>query len=296
MHFYPLNHKPRVQETRWINVPVQLLQQTTQSRLQRSLVSLSVALKCYSASSTYRFTSHSQFCRDFHVGKAKAKKLLDAILGGTHPLFEIHTDRHGLTLITAVSYRRQYATTITYRHHPSQAMTVVKATCRQRGDIRLTDIEQELHQLLLGKYINDKNRADELQSKGLPLTGSASHAAKTRLSLQYLSVATGRSTRTLIRQSQAAQRERLITAIRFPLWRECDDIYHTTMDVSQLIVIGSLGFSRQPNDYQIVDWRFRKRFQHIIYRHRGRMTHNVAVRVDALTGLVSQTDLHALYD
>ena len=161
--------------------------------------------------------------------------------------------------------------------------------------LHVTEIESEMRQLLLLTNISAKTRADELQSKGLPLTGSASHAAKTILSVNYLAQATGRSPRTISRMTKAARQQRLISVIQYPLVRCCDDILHTLPpeSVGKVIRIGFFGFTRRCNDYQLLSWDWRRRFQHIIYRHKSRMTFNIYVsKVKPL----SQTDLHALYD
>ena len=174
-------------------------------------------------------------------------------------------------------------------------MVVGKVRCCTRENLHVTEIESEMRQLLLLTNISAKTRADELQSKGLPLTGSASHAAKTILSVNYLAQATGRSPRTVSRMTKAARQQRVINVIQYPLVRCCDDILHTLPpeSVGKVIRIGFLGFTRRCNDYQLLSWDWRHRFQHILYAHRRRLTCNLVLRHGEI---LSQTDLHALYD
>lgn len=284
---------PKVESTRYINVPVALLQEVKNDSLQWSIAALSVALKCFSPSSTYIFVSEKKFRNDFHLGQQKARKLLDAIRGG-HPLFEIEYNRTGDGLIRARCYRRIYAHTMVLRSgRRSLDMTVIKATKMQTNEISISKIERELRHLLLLLDINNKTRADELQSKGTPLKGGSAHAASTTLSVPYLAAATGRSSRTILRMTKDAVNNKEISVTRYPLWRVCDDMLHGTTPTEGLIRVGNLGFTRRCNDYTMLSWELRHRFQHIIFSHRRRLTHNISVS-DSTP--LSQTDLHALFD
>ena len=222
-------------------------------------------------------------------------KLLDAIFKG-HPLFEVKRLADGRTVIVARSFKRLYGYWMTLRTgETSLAMSVAKMDCRSRGNIRIAEIEKEIQLLLFLTNINAKTRADELQAKGLPLTGSSSHAARTVLSVNYLAKATSRSARTVVRRSRSAREQGIISVTPHPLVRCCNNLLHDDLRPcpSGLIPIGFFGFSRQCNDYQLLSWDWRRRFQHIIYRHKGRMTFNIYVSKDKP---LSQTDLHALYD
>ena len=162
-----------------INVPMALLQEVKDDRLEQSLVAMSVAIKCFSPSSAYIFVNERKFRRDFQMGYTKSKKLLDAIFKG-HPLFEVKRLADGRTVIVARSFKRLYGYWMTLRTgETSLAMSVAKMDCRSRGNIRIAEIEKEIQLLLFLTNINAKTRADELQAKGLPLTGSSSHAART---------------------------------------------------------------------------------------------------------------------
>lgn len=307
-------HKTKICEMKYINVPIPLLQEAKDDGLLWSLVSLCVAMKCFSPSSTYRLVSLSKFCRDFHVGKGKAMRLVSVIREG-HPLFRYERHKDGRVEITALSLRKHYGHWLKLRDgRHSLAMSVVKASVCDKDNIRLKSISEELRMLLLGISVCSKARADELQSKGLPLTGASSHAARTILSVNYLAKAAGRSGRSIIRMTQKAQQRGLFRPVTHPLRRVCDDVMHCQdyislgivdpmltptlfrprlSDTKELILIGNLGFERQCNDYQLLSWDFRRRFQHIIYSHRGRLTHTVALRKGEV---MSQLELHALYD
>ena len=278
-----------------INVPMALLQEVKDDRLEQSLVAMSVAIKCFSPSSAYIFVNERKFRRDFQMGYTKSMKLLDAIFKG-HPLFEVKHLADGRTVIVARSFKRLYGYWMTLRTgETSLAMSVAKMDFRSRGNIRIAEIEKEIQLLLFLTNINAKTRADELQAKGLPLTGSSSHAARTVLSVNYLAKATSRSARTVVRRSRSAREQGIISVTSHPLVRCCNNLLHDDLRLcpSGLIPIGFLGFSRQCNDYQLLSWDWRRRFQHIIYRHKGRMTFNIYVSKDKP---LSQTDLHALYD
>ena len=305
-------HRPKVCEMRYVNVPIELLQAVKDDGLQYSLVCLSVALKCFSPSSTYRFTTLTQFSRDFHLGKGKAKRLAAAIRAG-HPLFRHEVNHEGQELITARSLRRLYGHWITLRGgRRSLAMSVIKATLQDKEQISLKTIGRELRLLLLALDVNSKARADELQSKGLPLTGASAHAARVVLSVPYLAKAVGRSPRTVIRMTQLAERLGWLRAVHHPLVRVCDDMLHSADYVREgiadrmltpelyrpasapaLIQIGRLGFERRCNDYQLLTWELRHRFQHIIYSHRRRLTQTFSLRKGQT---LSQSELHELYD
>ena len=113
--------------------------------------------------------------------------------------------------------------------------------------------------------------------------------------MNYLAKATSRSARTVVRRSRSAREQGIISVTSHPLVRCCNNLLHDDLHScpSGLIPIGFLGFTRQCNDYQLLSWDWRRRFQHIIYRHKGRMTFNIYVSKDKP---LSQTDLHALYD
>ena len=279
----------------YINVPMALLQEVKEDPLQWSLVALSVAMKCLSPSSTYIFTSEKKFRSDFHLGYTKARTLLEAIREGSS-LFQMTTCPNGRTIIVARSLKKMYASQVTLKGgRKSLEMVAGKVRCCTHENLHVTDIEKEMRQLLLLTNISAKTRADELQSKGLPLTGSASHAAKTILSVNYLAQATGRSSRTVSRMTKAARQQRVISVIQYPLVRCCNDILHTPspQTVGKLIRIGFFGFTRQCNDYQLLSWEWHHRFQHILYAHRRRLTRNLTLPPGEV---LSQTDLHALYD
>ena len=287
--------RPRVLTMDYINVPMALLQEVKEDPLQWSLVALSVAMKCLSPSSTYIFTSEKKFRGDFHLGYTKARNLLEAIREG-NSLFQMTACPNGRTIIVARSLKKMYASKVILKDgRKSLEMVVGKVRCCTRENLHVTEIESDMRQLLLLTNISAKTRADELQSKGLPLTGSASHAAKTILSVNYLAQATGRSPRTVSRMTKAARQQRVINVIQYPLVRCCDDILHTLPpdSVGKVIRIGFLGFTRRCNDYQLLSWDWRHRFQHILYAHRRRLTQNLVLRHGEV---LSQTDLHALYD
>ena len=288
--------RPRVLTMDYINVPMALLQEVKHEPLQWSLTALSVAMKCLSPSSTYIFTSEKKFRSDFHLGFAKARPILEAIRAG-HRLFEWKTLPSGRTIIVARSLKKMYATQVTLKDgRKSLEMVVGKVRCRTRENLHVTDIEKEMRQLLLLTNISAKTQADELQSKGLPLTGSASHAARTILSVNYLAQATGRSPRTVCRMTRAARQQRTISVIGYPLVRCCDNVLHDALPAppyGKLIRISFFGFTRRCNDYQLLSWDWRHRFQHILYAHRRRLTQNLVLRHGEV---LSQTDLHALYD
>ena len=279
----------------YINAPMALLQEVKNDPLEWSLAALSIAMKCYSPSSTYIFVNERKFRRDFHLGYEKAQKLLEALSRG-HRLFRLKPLSRDRIAITARSLKKMYATRATLRGgRKSLEMTVAKVRCCIREDLYVTKIEREMRHLLLLTDINARTRADELKSKGLPLTGSAAHAASTILSVNYLAKAVGRSSRTIMRMTQAAMKQREISIIRHPLVRCCDDLLHGPVPVmsSKLIPVSFFGFTRQCNDYQLLSWDWHRRFQHILYAHRSRLTQNLVLKHDEV---MSQTDLHALYD
>ncbi len=287
--------RPRVLTMDYINTPMVLLQEVKNDPLEWSLVALSIAMKCFSPSSTYIFINERKFRRDFHIGYAKAQKLLDAIFHG-HPLFRLKPISRNRIAITARSLKRMYATQTTLRGgRKSLEMTVAKVRCCTRENLYVTKIEREMRHLMLLTNINARTRADELKSKGLPLTGSAAHAASTILSVNYLAKATGRSSRTIMRMTKAARQQHEISIIRYPLVRVCDDLLHGPMPclVDKVIPISFFGFTRRCNDYQLLSWEWHRRFQHILYAHRSRLTQNLVLKCGEV---MSQTDLHALYD
>ena len=209
-----------------INVPIALLQEVKDDRLEQSIVAMSVAIKCFSPSSTYIFVNERKFRRDFQMGYTKSMKLLDAIFKG-HPLFEVKHLADGRTVIVARSFKRLYGYWMTLRTgETSLAMSVAKMDCRSRGNIRIAEIEKEIQLLLFLTNINAKTRADELQAKGLPLTGSSSHAARTVLSVNYLAKATSRSARTVVRRSRSAREQGIISVTPHPLVRCCNNLLH----------------------------------------------------------------------
>jgi len=278
-----------------INAPKALLQEVKENPLEWSLVALSLAMKYFSPSSTYIFVSEKKFRHDFHLGYEKAHRLLDVIFRG-HRLFRLKPLSRERIAITARSLKKMYATHTTLKGgRESLEMTVVKVKCCTRENIYVTKIEKEMRQLLLLTNIADKTRADELKSKGLTLTGSAAHAAGKILSVIYLARTVARSSRTVIRMTKAASQQRLISIIRYPLVRICDDVVHTAMPYTPegFIPIGFLGFVRKCNDYQLQSWDMRDRFKHILYAHRGRLTDNIVLRYGEV---LSDTELRFLYD
>lgn len=274
--------------SKFINVPCQLLQEVQRDSMQRSLLALSVAIKCWSPSSVYICHSVKQMRRDFNIGKQRAEKLLKGV--GASPLFLVSRTQDNALCITARCYRHHYAHRVQYGNHkPTSAMTVAKVTCRERQSLRLQDIDQELKELLTLMIINAKNRKDEFITKH-PTAGVPSHAARF-LSVNGLAKLSGCSDRTIIRRTHHLEQERQIAVRRYPLIRVCDNIYHAPLSVTQdLICIGALGFRRPINDYELLQWDMRKRFQHILFGHRKRLQHRHT------TVVMSQTDLHALYD
>ena len=90
-----------------INVPMALLQEVKDDRLEQSLVALSVAMKCFSPSSTYIFVNERKFRRDFQMGYTKAMRLLGAIFKG-HPLFEVKHFADGRRIIVARSFKEKW--------------------------------------------------------------------------------------------------------------------------------------------------------------------------------------------
>lgn len=292
------NLLPKVLTRSHINVPLALLQSARNDRLWWGLVALSVAMKAYSPSSCYILRSEHRFRRDFHLGADKAKRLLHAILDEGHPLFRVKHCQDGSTQITAVSYKRDYGYYAMFSHksqqYRSRCMTAVEVTITNKVNIRVSALERQMRLLLMKSVISARNRADELQTKGCPLSASASHAARTILSIPYLADVTGRSQRSIIRMSKEAQRSGSLQAIKYPLERCCDDMSHPTIDVTGLIRIGNLGFSRRCNDYWLLHESDRRAFKHIIYGHRSRLTMNACTLQAGQ--VLSQTDLHALYD
>ena len=289
------NRKINVLTMSAINVPMALLQEVKKDRLEFSLAALSVAMKCYSPSSTYIFMSEHKFRHDFHIGYRKAELLLKALWKG-HPLFRVEHLHDGRTIIVARSLKNMYGHWMTMKNGKlSLEMSVAKVSYRSRSEIRITEIEKEMQQLLFLTNINAKTRADELQTKGLPLKGSSSHAAKTVLSVNYLGKAINRSSRTVVRLNKSVKEQGLVRVTSHPLCRCCNNVLHEDLNApaESLIPIGFFGFTRQCNDYQLLSWDWRKRFQHIIYRHRKRLTFNIYSSKDKP---LSQTDLHALYD
>ena len=150
--------------SKYINVPCSLLREVQGSRIQQSLLALSVAIKCWSPSSVYLMRSRKQMRRDFHLGKQKVDKLLSALPDS--PLFSLRTASDGTLCITARCFRRDYAHWVRYGNHPaSLAMHAVKVRCREKGEIRLSEIHEELTQLLTLMIVNAKNRQDEFHTK-----------------------------------------------------------------------------------------------------------------------------------
>ena len=101
--------KPNVLAMTAINVPIALLQEVKDDRLEQSLVAMSVAIKCFSPSSAYIFVNERKFRRDFQMGYTKSMKLLDAIFKG-HPLFEVKQLADGRRIIVARSSKGSTAT------------------------------------------------------------------------------------------------------------------------------------------------------------------------------------------
>lgn len=218
-------------------------------------------------------------------------------------LFRTQRCADGTIHITAVGYRPLYAYHAQFSHnhqrYDSLCMTAVEIVAHHRDNIRLSAIEREMRHRLMQSVINARNLADELQTKGCPLTGSASHAAKTILSIPLLARVAGRSPRTILRMSRASQLAGELQAIRYPLERRCDDLNRpapgqTPDMLADLIVIGTTGFSRRCNDYQLLRSELRHAFKHIIYSHRSRLK-PVARTLRAGT-VISQSELHELYD
>ena len=295
---------PKVIDESHINVPLELLQTVRHDRLQWSLAALSVAIKSYTPSSCYILRSVRQFCATFHMGHAKASKLLDVILSDEgHPLFRTQRCADGAIHITAVCYRPLYAYHAQFGHnrkrYDSLCMTAVEIVARTRDYIRLSAIEREMRLRLMQSVINARNRADELQTKGCPLTGSASHAARTILSIPLLARVAGRSPRTILRMSRASQLAGDLQAIRYPLERRCHDLNRPDPDqtpesLAGLIVIGTTGFSRRCNDYQLLRQEVRHVFKHIIYSHHSRLLPVARTLRAGMT--ISQSELHEIYD
>ena len=285
----------RVLVPMWINVPVELLQKAVNDPLEMSLVALSVAMKSDHVSSAYIFTNEWQFRKHFHLGQTKAHRMLGAIMAG-HPLFSV-THSKGHTVITARSFWKLYGSWMTYRNCPVRHMSVVKATLRPRTDLRVTLIEKELRTLMLLTVMNARNRADELQSKGQPLTVAAAHASRTTLSVPYLSKVMGCCSRTVIRCTRQLENDGTIKVQRAPLVR-CTALSPTFFDkkpgqTDGRIRIHSLEFQRECNRYQIMLFTTRHRFQHIIRGHLLRYTLNYTLNRGEQ---VTQSLLHDICD
>ncbi len=276
-----------------INIPSALLREVAPDRLHLSLLALSVAIKTYSPSSVYYLCSKKKFRRDFHLGKQKADKLVHALLAGEMSrLFHIEEDVDGTLIITARSYKKLYGQMVRYgRNRQSLAMHCVKCTCRPKDAIRMADIEHELTDLMLLMPINAKNRSDEFYAKHTSTLGcDPSHAPKF-LSVNGLAKLSGMSARNVIRHTQRLKVRGEISITAHPLVRLCNDLNHCPAPVSDnLIVIGTAAFTRQVNDYQILTWQSRHRFQFIIFGHRKRLNARHSHR------LLTQSELHEMYD
>ncbi len=295
MHYSCTSRKIKVLTIDAINVPMALLQVAKKYDSRMGFVALCVAMKCISPSSTYIFRSVRKFRDDFHLGNARAKSLLKRI-HSKQKLIRVEKLADGTEIFVANSFRKLFAGTMMLKGGVrSQEMSVVKVSYRSRGEICINEIEKELKELLYLADINAKSIADELQSKGLPLTGSSSHAARMVLSVKYMAKGINRSVRTVVRRNKAAREQGIIEVTSHPLIRCCDNILHDPLNAptDSLITIGTLGFTRRCNDYQLLSWDWRHRFQHIIYKHRSRMTFNIYYSKDHP---LSQTELHDYLD
>ncbi|MBQ0056636.1 MAG: hypothetical protein KBT20_03165 [Bacteroidales bacterium] len=278
--------------SKYINVPTKLLQTMPQDSLQRSLLSLSVAIKSLSPSSVYLCRSCKQMRKDFNMGKQRADKLMHAIHHSS--LFRVEQSKDGTLRITARCYRHDYAHTIQCgKHKASLAMNVAKIRCMEKDNIRLDDIEQELKEMLHLMFINSQNRKDELKTKHSKKQSETTPHANRSLSVNALSALSGYSGRTVIRRNNYLEAHGAISIDRCPPLFVCRYSGHLdAAEGSGFFRIKSNLFYRMVNAYQIEHFDMRKRFQHIIYSHTKRLTRNVV----ANDARLSMSELFELYD
>ena len=264
----------------YINVPVVALQEVREDSLQFSMLALSVAVKCLSPSSVYLCRSVSHFRQTFHCGKQKAERLLQALQQST--LFCVCPLANGTLRITARSLKRMYGTMACYRGYRSLQMNAVKATCLCPDNLRITQIERQLRQLLLTNAYHTQMRCDELTMN--PRKANTHPHAHRELSVKALASITGRCARTVLRYNQQLRQQGELRITTHPLVRVCCDMERATpAQRAGLIAIRNLGFTRQCNDYELLRRETFHRSQHIIFSHRRRLTHHFAARAAAST-------------
>ena len=257
----------------YINVPTRLLQEVKNDRLGFSLVALSVAVKCVSPSSTYLCHSPRQMRKDLHCGDAKARKLWTAVQRSG--LFVCSPfGREGLRIV-ARSYKPLYGEVRTCHGFTSLHMDVVKAKCQDRDNIRITQIEYELRQLMLQNCYHAQMRCDELkmnQRKHANYSHAHLDCNRSRLGTYC-----GRSTRSITRYNNCLLQLGELSVVRHPLERVVSDMSHATPAQREgLIEIHNLGFKRKSNDYKLLKSESFHLHQHIIYGHRRRMKYNLS--------------------
>ena len=259
--------------SKYINVPTNLLQTVKKDRLEFELVALSVAVKCVSPSSTYFCHSVRQMRKDLHCGHAKAVKLWEG-MQHSH-LFVCTPMSEGGLRIVARSYKPLYGEVRTCHNFTSLHMDVVKVKCQDRSNIRITQLEYELRQLMLQNCYHAQMRCDELkmnQRKHPEYSHAHLNCNRSRLG-QYC----GRSPRSITRYNNRLRQAGELRVVSYPLERVVSDMNHASpAEREGLIVIHNLGFKRKSNDYRLLIRQSFHRHQHIIYGHRRRMTYHLA--------------------
>lgn len=255
----------------YINVPVKALQEVREDSLQFSMLALSIVVKCLSPSSVYLCHSVSHFRQTFHCGKQKAERLLQAMR--LSPFFRLCELSDGTLRIIACSLKQMYGTIETYHGHHSLQMNAIKATCLSPDNLRITQIERHLRQLMLTNAYHTQMRCDELTMN--PRKAINHPHAHHELSVKTLACITGRSPRTVIRYNKQLTLQGELQISTQPLIRMCNDMERATPEQrAGLIVIHNLGFHRQCNDYKLLKEETFHRSQHIIFSHRRRLSHH----------------------
>ena len=238
---------------KYINVPIELLKETRGDRRGRSLAAFAVALKSWSPSSRYDFKTMQQFCEDFGICYRKAKSLLESAKNS--PLFRF-TENGG---IIANKFLPLYGKSKFHcgRHHYRfmHEMLSAKVYCRDRGNIRIKDIEQELNESLIMYLVSVETRMNEFTGR------NSLHPFEGELTRGKIAAFAGVSQRSVTRYVKSLEQKHELVVLRHEP-EEYSGMYPTFLNKWYYPYI------HEPNEYRLIN---KRRFANVIDYHKRRI-------------------------
>lgn len=239
--------------SKYINVPVELLKQTRGDRRGRSLAAFAVALKSWSPSSRYDFKTMRQFCEDFGICYRKAKSLLESAKNS--PLFRF-TENGG---IIANKFLPLYGKSKFHcgQHHYRFMHEIVaaKVYCRDRGNIRINDIERELNESMVMYLVSVQIRMNEFTGR------DSLHPFEEKLTQGKIAAFVGVSQRSVIRYVKSLEQKHELVVLRHEP-EEYGGIDPTYLNR------WFYPYIHEPNEYRLTN---KLRFANIIDYHKRRI-------------------------